>query len=137
MRKKRPTRNWRAPVWPWPTCSRPWQGAGRWNWGNGPSTPPVTCQFNRPRRRNDRAPERRPLLGRGRFGDKALGRVGLEIGLVREMLLHARDVERAFPFRDHDRRDTVADEVGQRARLRHEAVDAEDDGDAGDRDRAD
>ena len=51
--------------------------------------------------------------------------------------LHPLDVERAFPARDHDRRDAVADEVGERARFRHEAVDAEDQRHAGDRDRAD
>ena len=46
-------------------------------------------------------------------------------------------VERAFPFRDYDRGDPVADEIGERPALRHEFVDALDGGDADERDRWD
>ncbi len=41
-------------------------------------------------------------------------------------------VELAFPFGDDDGGDAVADEVDEGTHLRHEAVDAEQEGDAGD-----
>ena len=66
-----------------------------------------------------------------------LRRVRFGLGLLVEMPAHLLDVERAFPARDDDSGDAVADQVGERARLRHEAVDAEDERDAGDRDGAD
>ena len=66
-----------------------------------------------------------------------LGLIGLGVRLIVELLAHAIVVERAFPLRDDHGRDAVADQVGERARLRHEAVDAQDERDAGDRDRAD
>ena len=66
-----------------------------------------------------------------------LGGVGFGLRLVVEMRAHPLDIERTFPFRDHDGRDAVADQVGERARFRHEAVDPQDQGDRRDRDRAD
>lgn len=46
-------------------------------------------------------------------------------------------VERALPLGDDERRNPVADQVRRRERLRHQAVDAEDERDALDRDRSD
>ena len=63
--------------------------------------------------------------------------VGLKIRLLVQRLVEALFVERALPFGDDDSRQTIADQVGEGPRLRHEAVDAEDQGDACDRDRAD
>ena len=51
--------------------------------------------------------------------------------------MQPRDVEGVFPFGDHDRRDAVADQIGQCPSFGHETVDAEDQRNAGDRDRAD
>src|SRR5438105_15747581 len=45
--------------------------------------------------------------------------------LAVEYLVHPSHVDLAAPFADDDRRDTIADEVRERASLRHEAVDAE------------
>jgi hypothetical protein len=42
--------------------------------------------------------------------------------------MHALLIERSFHLGDGDRRNAIADEVGQRTRLGHEAVDAEYDG---------
>ena len=81
-------------------------------------------------RRSRRRP--RPHRVEHRFG-----LVGLGVGLVVELAAQARLVEVAGPFGDHDGRDAVADQVGQRARLRHEAVDAEDQRQPGDRHVAD
>ena len=58
-------------------------------------------------------------------------------GRRREPCVQRGGVELAAPLRDDDRRDAVADQVGQRARLGHEAVDAEDQREAGDRHVAD
>src|SRR3546814_4243612 len=44
-------------------------------------------------------------------------------------------VERLFPSRDDDRRERVADEIGERAALAHETVDAEDQREPGNGDR--
>src|SRR3954453_19977262 len=52
-------------------------------------------------------------------------------------LLHHRLVQGAVPFRDRDRRDPVADQIGDGPGLIHEPVDAEQENEAGDRDRPD
>src|SRR5260370_308810 len=54
-----------------------------------------------------------------------LRRVGLGVGLAVEVPAHPLDVERALPAGDDDGGDAVADQVGERARLRHEPVDAQ------------
>src|SRR5438128_6404110 len=46
---------------------------------------------------------------------------------------HARFVELVAPLADDDRGDAVADQIGQGPRLRHEAIDAEDESEPGDR----
>jgi hypothetical protein len=57
--------------------------------------------------------------------------------LAREAPLQLALVERALPLGDDERRNPVADQVRRRERLRHQAVDAEDERDALDRDRSD
>ena len=52
-----------------------------------------------------------------------------------ELLGQSYRVELSFPSRDDDRRDTVADEVGEGPCPRHEPIDAEDERQAGDENR--
>ncbi len=68
-------------------------------------------------------------------GQSSLWRLGIDIDGPREVPLQARHVERLLPFCDDDRRDAVADQIGQRPSLGHEAVDAENQRDAGHGDR--
>src|ERR1700732_1030977 len=49
----------------------------------------------------------------------------LLLDIAAQSALHLRVIELALPLRDNDGRDAVADEIGKRARLRHETVDAE------------
>ena len=63
--------------------------------------------------------------------------LGLDVGFLVEHAIHPRRVQFTAPLSDDDRGDAVADEVGDRARLGHEAVDAEDQRQAGDRNVAD
>ena len=80
--------------------------------------------------------DRRVLLSFG--GDQhQLGLVRLGGRLLVQMLAHPLAVQRVLPLRHHHGGDTVADQVGERAGLRHEAVDAQDQRDAGDRNGAD
>ena len=53
--------------------------------------------------------------------------------LTAESKVHPSPVQFPLPARNHNRRDPIADEIGQGARFRHEAVDAEDQGQARDR----
>ena len=48
---------------------------------------------------------------------------------------HAILVERVFPFGNNDRRDAIADQIGQGAGLGHETIDTEDQRNARHRDR--
>ena len=66
----------------------------------------------------------------------------LDVGLFRhigalELRAHAHAVEVAGPAADDDRRDAVANQIRDGARLRHKAVNAEDQGEPGDRHVAD
>src|SRR2546423_3173756 len=62
-------------------------------------------------------------IGRTDDIEHPLGLVGICLRFIVELLAHAIDVERALPLRHNDGRNTIADQVGERARLRHEAVD--------------
>src|SRR5262245_51553510 len=83
--------------------------------------------------RND---ERRLSDGLGRAHRVAdpLRLLRLGAGLVVEHLAHAVRIQRTLPARNDDRGNAIADDIGQGARLRHEAIDAQDQRDAGDRD---
>src|SRR5438045_1552066 len=63
-------------------------------------------------------------------------RLGLELAfdVATQSTFHLRVIELLLPFRHDDRRDAIADEVGERTRFRHKAVDAEDQGQTCDRD---
>src|SRR5258708_3573909 len=66
-----------------------------------------------------------------------LRHVCLCLGFIIEVRPHAVNIESPLPPRDDDGCDAIPDEICQRAGLRHEAVDAEDQSDARDRDGAD
>ena len=65
-----------------------------------------------------------------------VGDVGADRDRVGHHLVELGDVELTLPAADHHAGDAVADEVGQRAALGHELVDAEHQGHGGDRHRA-
>src|SRR5688500_5815010 len=81
------------------------------------------------------------LRPRVRLGDKcALGLVAQLVRVCRlaiENAFHPARVERSVPLGDDDGRDAVANQVRQRPRLRHEAIDADDEGQTGHRDGRD
>src|SRR5439155_1901985 len=74
------------------------------------------------------------LVIRNRYG---LRIVRFSITLLVQSLMEHFFIERPFPFGDNDCRNTISYEIGERARLRHESVNAKDQGDARDRNRPD
>jgi len=68
----------------------------------------------------------------GAGGDQYFVQIG-NAGRTAQFALQRFAIELVLPTRHHDRGDTVADEVGERARFAHETVDAQDQCEASDR----
>ena len=79
-------------------------------------------------------PEQHTSMEKAENASQITGRVSTrDVASPLQFSIHSRDIEFAFPVRDDDCRDVIADQVGECARLRHETIDAEDQRDGGDR----